>query len=82
MRALLDQQNSGPRRARRTRRSKARDTTADHQNVGEGVEMFVGVGVAVNGGRAEAGGFADDGFEDVLPECTGEHEGLVIEPGR
>ena len=47
-----------------------------------GVEIFVGISVAVGWGFAKAGGLADDGFEQVLPGKAWKHKGFIVKPSR
>ena len=55
---------------------------ADDQDVAMEVAAGVTVGVDLGRSAAEAGGAADEGLVDAVPEGFRPHEGLVVEPGR
>ncbi len=81
MRGLFQQHHLGAGQRRRLGRLKPCNPAADHQNIGEGVEMFVGVHIAVFRGLAQTGRLANERFVHVFPERTGIHEHLVIKAG-
>ena len=78
---LVGEDHVGSGAAGDQRRHQAGGTAADDQEVAEGVGFLVAVRVREARERAEAGGAADEGLVELLPEGPGPHEGLVVEAG-
>ena len=67
-----------PRTSRRQRRHQARGAGADHQEVTEGIGLFIVVFVMLPRQRPKPRRPADRGFIKRFPELTRPHEGLVV----
>ena len=62
-------------------RHQAACAATDDQQVAMGIAVGIMVGIGLFRCLAEAGGFADEGFVQVLPGLFRPHEGLVVEAG-
>ena len=65
--AFLADHHRLPGLRQRQRRRQARDTAADDQRVGVGVNLVVVVGVSGQGRAAQTGGATDDGLIEPVP---------------
>ena len=79
-RVLIGKNDFGARCGRSFRSREASQATPHHQHIAMHMNVFVSVGIAAFGRVAKAGGFADDGLIDMLPEALRPHERLVVEP--
>ena len=81
--ALVADQHRLPGACQRQRGGQPGDPAADHQRVGEGVDLVVVVRIGLHRGAPQTGCAPDDRLIEAVPGLQpAEEKGLVVEPGR
>ncbi len=79
---VVAQDDPGAGAGRAQRGCETRGSATDDQHVAEGMGLLVSIRIGRHAGASEAGGAADKGLVEFLPERRRPHEGLVVEAGH